>query len=361
MGERVQMRVTATPLQLTLRDPFTLSYGTSTTRTNVLVRVAVQSHEGLGEAALPPYYGVSAAEIIAEIGAPRVATALSEAPADLEGWLAALDALALTHCPARTALDTALHDLWGKRRQEPLHVLWDLDTAASPRSSFTVAMDDDVVQYRRRVRAARGYPLVKLKLGCGDPERDLTYLEAAVEELGGAPVCLDANGAWSAAETLGLLPRLMRGAPVYIEQPVARSDMEGWRELRAGLPRLRRDLGGLPLFFADESVQGPEDVERVAGLVDGVNIKLSKCGGLATGRKMVARARNLGLEVLIGCMIESSVGISAAALLCPAAQFADLDGNLLVSNDPFSGVQATGSGEIRFTSAAGIGITSTVI
>jgi L-alanine-DL-glutamate epimerase-like enolase superfamily enzyme len=355
----MQMRVTAAPLQLTLRDPFTLSYGTSTARTNVLIQIAAQGHVGLGEAALPPYYGVSAAEIIAEVDAPRVAAALNEAAVTLEGWLAALDALALTHGPTRAALDTALHDLWGKLCQKPLHVLWDLDVAAAPRSSFTVAMDDDTARYRRRVRAAGGYPLVKLKLGCGDPERDLSYLEAAVEELGSTPVCLDANGAWSAVETLGLLPRLNRWAPVYIEQPVARSDMEGWRELKAGLPGLRRGHGTLPLFLADESVQGVEDLEWIAGLVDGINIKLSKCGGLARGRKMVARARSLGLRVLIGCMIESSVGISAAALLCPAAQFADLDGNLLVSNDPFAGVKATGAGEIRFTSAPGIGITPT--
>lgn len=337
------MRVTARRLTLHLENPFTLSYGTSTARHNVLVRVEHAGAVGLGEAAVVPYYGHTPERIIAALDG----LILAGDPLLLED---ALDALPRDlPAPARAALDMALHDLWGKRLGQPLYRLWGLNPARAPRSSFTVAMAADESRYRAQLRAAAArYPLLKLKLGAGDPQADLRLVQIA-REATRADLCVDANGAWSAADAAALVPRLGEMGVLFVEQPLARDDRAGWRQLRAALPADR------PPIIADESVQGAESLLPLAEWVDGVNIKLAKCGGLRAARQMIALARVLGLRVLLGCMVESAVAVTAAAHLAPLADYADLDGNALVTDDPFCGVELH-EGRLRLPEASGLGV-----
>ncbi len=337
------MQVSAQRLTLHLANPFTLAYGTSTARHNVLVRVEHAGAVGLGEAAIVPYYGHTSEQIVAALDG----LTLAGDPLLLED---ALDALPSDLPPvARAALDMALHDLWGKRLGQPLYRLWGLNPARAPRSSFTVAMASDEARYRAQlVAAAARYPLLKLKLGAGDPQADLRLVQVA-REATRAALCVDANGAWSATEAAAIIPRLAELGVLFVEQPLARDDLAGWQTLRETLPADR------PPIIADESVQGVESLPPLAAWVDGVNIKLAKCGGLRAARQMIAVARALGLRVLLGCMVESAVAVTAAAHLAPLADYADLDGNALVTDDPFCGVELR-EGRLVLPDAPGLGV-----
>ncbi len=341
------MQITVRPLALTLETPFKLSYGATTVRENVLVQVDDGTFTGVGEAAVVPYTGETPARVSAYLNDPAVEAALGENALWLED---ALDRLPPGESSAaRAALDMALHDLWGQHLGQPLFRLWGLNPARSPRSSFTIAMDDDEADYRARLRAAAQHGLIKLKLGSGGWRDDLERVRIARDEVA-VPLCVDANGGWFAEDGLAIIPRLAGLGVIFVEQPVARDDLDGWRALRDGLP------GERPPLIADESVQGVDSVPPLAGLADGINIKLAKCGGLRAARQMIALARAYGLRVLLGCMVESSVAVTAAAHLAPLADFADLDGNLLITNDPYQGARVVG-GVVHLPDAPGLGVT----
>lgn len=343
------MHIQTRRLALQLRHPFKLSYGTTTVRENVLFQVSAGAHSGVGEAAVVPYYGETAERIIQYLSDPALEDALSGDPLLLGD---ALDHLPAGMPPAaRAAVDIALHDLWGKHLGHPLYRLWGLNPARIPLSSFTIAMADDEDEYREQVREARDHGLIKLKLGSGDWRADLHYVQMARQETR-ARLCVDANGGWSADEAAAIIPALIEQEIVFIEQPVARDDLAGWRTLHDLLPAAR------PPLIADESVQGVESVLSLAGLVDGINVKLAKCGGLRPAMQMIQLARACGMKVLMGCMIESSVAVAAAAHLAALADYADLDGNLLVSNDPYCGVEMR-QGRITLTERPGLGVVPT--
>jgi len=332
------MPIRSEKLALQLENPFKLSYGATTIRENVLLHL----DKAIGEAAVVPYYGETPERII---GYFESLPPLPD-PFFLED---ALDALPPSEsAAARAAADIALHDLWGKQLDQPLYKLWGLNPAHAPQNSFTVAMADDETSYRERLRSAQKYPLIKLKLGSGTPETDLDLVRIAREELPNR-LCVDANGAWTAEQGIKAIPLLAEIGVIFIEQPVAKEDFEGWRDLKTHLP------AHIPPLIADESVQGVESVPHLMGLVDGINIKLAKCGGLRPARQMIALARAYGMQVMIGCMIETSVAITAAAHLAPLADYADLDGNLLITNDPYRGVKIENE-RIVLPDAPGLGV-----
>jgi L-alanine-DL-glutamate epimerase-like enolase superfamily enzyme len=242
----------------------------------------------------------------------------------------------------------ALHDLWAKQLGYPLYQLWGLNPQHTPQNSFTVAMAENAAHYRARLQAAQAYPLIKLKLGSGSPAGDVELVRLARAELSNR-LCVDANGAWSADQACQVIPPLAELGVIFIEQPLAKDDWEGWGKLRRELPQ------GMPPLIADESVQGVASVPPLAGLVDGINIKLAKCGGLQAARQMIALARAYGMQIMIGCMIETSVAISAAAHLAPLADYADLDGNLLITNDPYHGVEVR-QGQLFLPQGSGLGV-----
>ncbi len=350
MFPKSSVRLSVEPLHLELHDPFTLSHGTSTQRRNLLVRVQWTALEGQGEAAVVPYYGETDQDLVRQLEHPGLLGHLTPgAPLNPERVLLSLRRPLSP--PAMAALDMALHDLWARRRGSPLHRLWGLDPAGCPATSFTVAMAlDDDSAYRERVRAARSYRLLKLKLGSGEPDRDLELVRMAGEEASGCRLCVDANGGWSAAQAAQIIGRLAPLDLLYIEQPVPGDDLEAWRELRKDLP------AGAPPLMADESFQGEEDLSTLTGLADGVNIKLAKMGGLAPARRAMEKARSLGFKVLLGCMVESSLGVTAAAQLAPLCDFADLDGHLLLADDPFIGLEVDPRGEVALPQYPGLGV-----
>ena len=336
------MRVEHEILTLHTRDPFVIARGGYADHVNVLVRVTADDGEyGLGEAAPNAYYGESARSAVdaLERAAPLLAAVSGEDAEAAEDELRAAlpDARSVT-----AALSIALYDLAAKRQQVPLHRMWGLDPAGAPRSSFTIPIGDLAV-LEERVRRAAEYPVLKIKLGAGDERRVLAIVRAAAP---GKTLRVDANAAWSRERAVEMLAVLQEHDVELLEQPLKADDIDGLRELqsRTSIP-----------IIADESCRVAADVERLAGAVHGVNIKLAKTGGLAEARRVIRAARECGMSVMAGCMIESSVGISGIAQLAPLLDYADLDGAALLADDPFIGVTIP-EGRITFPGESGIGV-----
>ena len=240
-------------------------------------------------------------------------------------------------------MSAALHDMIGKRLGVPVYKLWGLDPAASPPTSFTIGIAPDEETLRARVVEAAQYPVLKIKLGTSWDER----IVRIVRELAPKKVLrVDANAAWTPKHTLRMVPILQELGVEFVEQPLPPDDLEGLRFVR--------ERSSLPIV-ADESCLVASDIPKLAGAVDGINIKLAKCGGLREALRMIATARAHGMLVMAGCMIESSLGITAAAQFAPLLDCVDLDGAALVSNDPYVGATIDG-GVIRIPDGAGLGV-----
>ncbi|MEX1187340.1 MAG: dipeptide epimerase [Gemmatimonadaceae bacterium] len=336
------MRVEHEILTLHTRNPFVIARGAYAEHVNVLVRLTAEDGEfGLGEAAPNAYYGESrqtavealerAAPLLARLRGDDVAAAEDELRAALP------DARSVT-----AALSIALYDLAARRLSVPVYRMWGLDPGDAPRSSFTIPIGDPSVLEERVLRAAE-YPILKIKLGAGDERRILEIVRGAAPR---KALRVDANAAWSRARAMEMLPVLAEHDVELLEQPLAANDVDGLRELqsRTSIP-----------IIADESCRIAHDVERLAGAVHGINIKLAKCGGLTEARRMISAARDRGMSVMAGCMIESSVGISGIAQIAPLLDYADLDGAALLADDPFTGVSIP-EGRITFPEVPGIGV-----
>ncbi len=321
-------------LTLQLRNPFRLSYGVSETRRVFWLRLADDA--GWGEAAIPPYYGISDAAMIALWEGVR--RTWPDDPAEIEAWIGP-DGPA----PARAALDLALHDRIARRQGVPLHRLLDLPAPLPLPTSFTIAIGEPAEMARLAGEAGR-YPVLKIKLGSDDDEARLAAVRAARPE---ARLRVDANAGWSAEEAVGRVAALERYGLEMIEQPVAKGDIAGMGYVQAHT--------ALPVI-ADESVQTLADVEALAAAgVAGINLKLMKVGGLAPGLRILRRARELGMKVMLGCMIETSLGVTAMAHLAGLADWLDLDAPLLIANDPFDGVYYDEAARMHLPERTGIG------
>jgi L-Ala-D/L-Glu epimerase len=309
------MRIEIEPLSLRLRQPFAIAHGVSTTRENVLVRI----EGGLGEAAAVPYLGETRERIIADL--ERIDLSAASDPLALVDLL---DQLPAGSAAARAAVDMALHDAFGRHLGQPLYRLLGLNPERIPPSSFTIA----IAEPEQMAAAARAstLPVLKLKLGAAGDEARIAAVRAATAR----PLRADANAGWSRQQATRLLPALFDHGVTLIEQPLAAGDLEGLREL-SRLPRR-------PALYADEGIRSTADILAHAGVVDGIVIKLAKCGGIRAALRDINLARALGLEVLLSCMIESSLAVTAAAHIAPLCQHVDLDGPLLIQGDPFEGV-----------------------
>jgi L-alanine-DL-glutamate epimerase-like enolase superfamily enzyme len=242
---------------------------------------------------------------------------------------------------AQAAVDTALHDLAGQRFGAPLYEVLGLDPRTTPETSFTIGLDSpDVVV--EKVKEAAAYPILKVKMGSDDDRAVLTAVRDSTRQR----LRVDANEGWTPDGALERLEWLARLGVELVEQPLPEAQIEETRALRRASP--------LP-FYADESVHTAEDIPRLAGAFDGINVKLMKCGGIAEALRMIAVARAHGMKVMLGCMIESSVAITAAAHVSPLVDTADLDGNLLLEEDPFEGVRVEG-GRLVLPDAPGLGV-----
>jgi L-Ala-D/L-Glu epimerase len=315
-------------------------------RRSVIVRLTDDDGlEGWGEAAATPYYGETAETAAALM--PRLAGVLAEAtggePFALERTERALELSVGLNPAARAAVSSALHDLAARRLGVPLWRLWGLDPATAPLSSFTVGIAEPDLM-RERVREAAGYPILKVKVGTPRDEEVLTLIR---EERPDAILRVDANTGWTVKETLRYLPMLEEYGVEMIEQPLVAGDLEGFRVLR--------DRSPIPIV-ADESCRVAADVPRLAGCVDGVNIKLAKCGSLREALKIVHVARAHHLSVMLGCMLETTVGVAAAIQLAPLVDWVDLDGAVLLARDPFAGPGLEPDGRLRFNEEPGLGV-----
>lgn len=298
--------------------------------------------EGSGEAAPNKYYGESEETVVAALAAFAPALASAD-PVSLEDCENRLDLALSGNNAAKAAVSAALHDLAGKRLGIPVHRLWGLSAENCPQSSYTIAIaDSDVLA--QRVRDAAPYPILKIKLGT-DRDREIVRIVRAAAP--GKRLRVDANAAWTPEYAAEMIEFLVEMGVEMLEQPVVRENIEGLRFVRERSP--------IPVF-ADESCLGATDIPKLAGAVDGINIKLAKCGSLREALRMTYVARAHGMAVMAGCMIESSLGISAIAQIAPLLDTADFDGAALLSDDPYAGATIE-NGRIALTNSPGLGVT----
>ena len=334
------MELRFTPYTLELKHVFTVASGSRTTTPVMLTEVEYDGMIGYGEAAMPPYLGESqrsAADFFSKID-----LSIYRNPFDLETILGALDVLAPDNHAAKAAVDIALHDLVGKLLRRPWYDIWGLDRNDTPYTSFTIGIDRAEI-VRQKTIAAAEYKILKVKLG---RDNDRMMIET-IRSVTAAPIGVDVNGGWKDRSfALDMIHWLKQMGAIFVEQPLPkeRVDDMAWLTEHSPLPTI-----------GDEAVRRAGDIEKAQGVYDGINIKLMKCTGMHEARKMISRARALGMKVMIGCMTETSCAISAASHLSPLVDWADLDGALLINNDPFDGTKIV-EGKITLADRPGIGV-----
>jgi L-Ala-D/L-Glu epimerase len=337
------MKLSHQTIELNPIHPFVIARGGYSHHRNVIVRLTDDDGvEGYGEAAPNRYYGESVSTVIAALGQFKPVLERAD-PFSLEAIESHLNRVLRGNASAKSAVSSALHDLVGKRLGLPVFRLWGLDASTTPESSFTIAIAENH-ELEMRVTEARDYPILKIKLGT---DRDAEIVRIVRNAAPAKRLRVDANAAWTAKHAVRMSDFLAEQGVEMIEQPVAANDIEGLRFVRK--------RSKLPVF-ADESCLVATDIAKLTGAVDGINIKLAKCGSLREAMRMVHAARALDMQVMAGCMIESSLGISAIAQIAPLLDYADFDGAALLSNDPYRGVSIAG-GSIRLPGEPGLGAT----
>ena len=336
------MNVTVRTLDVHLAVPFAISRAVRTEKRVVLVELREGDRVAYGEGSPDPFFGETSESIEADVrGAFDV---LPEDPRDLATVRARLDARFPHGGAAACALDTLAHDRAAQDLGVPLRTFLGLAPAEAPPTSFTIGIAEPALMAERAAAAKReGFGVLKVKLGHGD---DVPVLDAIRRVFDGV-IRVDPNAAWTPQEAPGRIERIAPFGIEFVEQPVAPQDIEGLRHVR--------EHSALPIV-ADEAAVRLADVDRLAGACDGINVKLQKCGGVAEARAMIERAHQLGLKVMLGCRAaETSVAIAAAAHLAPAVEWADLDGNLLIVDDPFVAVPVE-RGRFVFSDRPGLGV-----
>lgn len=336
-----KMKLSFKPYDLQLRHVFTIANSSRTTTPVVLTEITYDGITGYGEASLPPYLGETQASVIEFL--KKVDLEQFSSPFELDDILTYIDKIAENNTAAKASIDIALHDLVGKIMNQPWYKIWGLDKEKTPSTTFTIGIDTDEVVKQKTREAAPLYNILKVKLG---RENDKQMIEA-IRTVTDKPIAVDANQGWKDKHyALDMINWLKEKGIVMIEQPMPKYNLEdtAWVTERSPLP-----------VFADESFQRLQDVLRLKGAFTGVNIKLMKCTGMREAWKIQTVARAANMKVMIGCMTETSCAISAATQLSPAVDWADLDGNLLISNDCFKGVTVI-NGKLHLDDKPGIGI-----
>jgi L-alanine-DL-glutamate epimerase-like enolase superfamily enzyme len=317
------LRLLTHQYNLPLRHRFAISRGAITEQPTLIVELSDGQHRGFGEATTNDYYGMTMSRMVQALEQIRD---LVESTDDLdppELWQrvhAALPDEPFALC----ALDEAAYDLWGKQQGSPVYKLWGLSADRIPASNFTIGIDS-VERMVEKLAEVPDWPVYKIKLGTPSDIQIVRELRAHTD----AVFRVDANCGWSVDETIKNSFELKELGVEFIEQPLVADDRDGAR-------RVYQD-SALPII-ADESCISEADVELCSGCFHGVNIKLVKCGGITPARRMIGQARELGLKAMVGCMTESTVGISAIAQLLPLLDYVDMDGAALLAEDIARGV-----------------------
>ena len=329
-------------LDVHLEVPFQISRAVRTEKRVVIVELDEGGRVSRGEGSPDPFFNETAESIEGDVRAAL--DVLPEDTGDLATLKSRLDARFPHGGAAACALDTLGHDRAAQAAGKPLHAFLGIARTDAPPTSFTIGIAEPAVMGQRAAAAAaKGYRVLKVKLGHGDDEAILEAIRAVFQ----GPIRVDPNAAWTPDEAPGRIERLVKYDVEFVEQPTPPADIDGLRQVKERSP--------LPIV-ADEAAVRLHDVERLAGACDGINVKLQKSGGIAEAHAMIRRAHELGLQVMLGCRAaETSVGIAAAAHLAPSVEWADLDGNLLIVDDPFRAV-AVRDGRFVFSDRPGLGV-----
>jgi L-Ala-D/L-Glu epimerase / N-acetyl-D-glutamate racemase len=314
------MELTYHPFELELKHPFTIAKFSRTSTPLMLLQIEHGGYTGYGEASMVPYMGES--EQTASDFLSKVEVSQFRYPFDFDEIIHYLDSITPGNPAIKAAIDIALHDLDGKLKQQPCWKLLGSDPAKMPLTSYTVGIDTPEVLVKK-VNESAGCKIIKVKLGRGS-DKELINTIRSVTDL---PLFVDANQGWTdLQESLDMTYWLKEQGVLLIEQPLPKTDPDGnaWLTERSPIP-----------IIGDEAVQRFEDVDKAKGVYNGINVKLMKSAGMHEAHRMIKRAAELDLKVLIGCMSETSCATLAAAALAPQCDWADLDGPLLVSNNPF--------------------------
>jgi L-alanine-DL-glutamate epimerase-like enolase superfamily enzyme len=338
------MRLVHEPLDLETEFEFRIAVGATKGHANTLVRIEHDGIEGLGEASPSAYYGESRplVEAALDAWAPR----LGDDPFALDPIERRLTGVLRGQNAAHAALEMALHDWIGKRMGQPVWKLLGLDRSAAPVSCVTLGLAEPE-EMEKKLEAVLDFPRIKVKLGAPGDVENLARVRARYRGL----LQVDANTAWSPSDAVRVLRRIEPLGIELVEQPVAREDLDGLKWVRERSP--------IPVF-ADESCHHLSDLANLHGRVDGVNLKIMKTGGLREMLRMIHAARALGMRVMLGSMVESSLALSAAAQLAPLADYLDLDGHWLLASDPFDGAPAE-RGRIVLSDRPGLGVVPAAI
>ncbi len=328
------------PYDLKLCHAFNLAKSSRTHTPDVLVEIEYDGITGYGEASMPPYLGESTESVCRFLGSLELSQFTD--PFRLEEILSYVDSVAPGNRAAKASVDIALHDLLGKIMGQPWYKIWGLSPERAPMTSYTIGIDtEDVV--RQKVKEASPYKVLKVKMGLDKDKQTVEVIRSMTD----LPICVDVNQGWNHKEkALEMLHWLSERNCLFVEQPMPKEMMDETAWLRERSP--------LPLI-ADEFLQRLPDVHKAYGVYDGINIKLMKSTGLHEAYQMVSIARALGMKLMIGCMTETSCAVTAAAQLSPLMDWADLDGNLLISNDCFDGLKIV-DGKVTLPDRAGIGV-----
>src|SRR6266516_3844309 len=333
------LHIDARPFDLTLTTPFRISRGVQNTSPNVIVQINYDDYTGYGEAAPDEYYGENQQTVLACISA--FAGNLGDDPFVIEDIMRRLDKIVRLNPSAKAAVDMALYDLVGKMLHVPVYKLLGLNPKHTPHTSFTIGIDTPI-EMAKKALLAKDYPVLKIKVGT---RHDLDIIKA-IRDVTNAVIRVDANTGWTPKEAIKTINALAPYNIEFVEQPIVPHDLAGLKLIRDNVP--------IPII-ADESCVTVEDIPRLAECVDGVNLKLMKNNGITNVLKMIHVARAHNLRVMIGCMIESSLAITAAAHITPLVDYADLDGHLLIDNDPYVGVSVV-NGKLILPDGPGLGV-----
>lgn len=335
-----KMKLSFKPYTLDLKHVFTLANSSRTTTPVMLTQIEYDGIVGYGEASMPPYLGESqesASKFLSKVDLTQF-----KDPFEMETILEYVDKVDALNPAAKAAIDIALHDLTGKLLGNPWHKIWGLNKLKTPYTSFTIGIDTNEI-VKQKVKEADEYKILKVKLG---RETDKEMIET-IRSVTDKPIVVDVNQGWKDKHlALDMINWLNERNVKMVEQPMPKEMIEdmAWLTEKSPLPT-----------FGDESVQRIPDVIKAYGVYSGINIKLMKCTGLREAHKMITLAKSLNMKVMLGCMTETSCAISAISQLSPEAEWADIDGNLLISNDPFEGIKVI-DGKVTLNDEPGIGI-----
>ena len=341
LAGKARMKLSFEPYELQLRHTFTVASYSRKTTPDVQVKIEYDGFTGYGEASMPPYLGQTVESVSAFLG--KVDLGIFDDPFRIDEILTHIDSLSEGDTAAKAAVDIALHDLVGKLLGAPWFRIWGLNPEKCPDTTFTIGIDKPEVVREKTRECAEKFNILKVKVGLDNDEEMIRTIREVTDK----PIAVDANQGWKDRyKALDEIFWLHEQGVVMVEQPMAKERLDdiAWITECSPVP-----------IFADEAIQRLADIESVRGAYSGINIKLMKCTGMREAWKMVNYAKAIGMQTMLGCMTETSCAVSAAAQLSPAVDRADLDGNLLISNDLFKGVEVI-DGKIHLPDRPGIGV-----